>query len=254
MEAVITIPIDPVLHLGPIPVHWYGVGYAVAFIVGIRLVDPFFASHGFSEKARTDIFWWNIGVGLTCARLFFVVQQPDLGSYLHPPWRIIAVWEGGMAFFGAFMGCAATCVWLAWRLRLPVWVIFDGGAIFATLPQAIGRIGNIINGDILGPASNLPWATRYTNPESFPQMLHRSDTAYQPAAAYELLVSLVLFAIVIWLVRHRPAGTAAIAYACGYPLSQLLLFFLREDRKSTRLNSSHANISYAVFCLKKKKK
>src|SRR3712207_6913703 len=27
----------------------------------------------------------------------------------------------------------------------------------------------------------------------------------------------------------------------------------REDRKSTRLNSSHANISYAVFCLKKKK-
>src|SRR5258707_11934289 len=28
----------------------------------------------------------------------------------------------------------------------------------------------------------------------------------------------------------------------------------RLDRKSTRLNSSHANISYAVFCLKKKKK
>src|SRR3712207_7951167 len=28
---------------------------------------------------------------------------------------------------------------------------------------------------------------------------------------------------------------------------------LRRDRKSTRLNSSHANISYAVFCLKKKK-
>src|SRR3712207_8979819 len=27
-----------------------------------------------------------------------------------------------------------------------------------------------------------------------------------------------------------------------------------EDRKSTRLNSSHANISYAVFCLKKKKR
>src|SRR3712207_9330447 len=27
----------------------------------------------------------------------------------------------------------------------------------------------------------------------------------------------------------------------------------RQDRKSTRLNSSHANISYAVFCLKKKK-
>src|SRR3712207_7366103 len=30
--------------------------------------------------------------------------------------------------------------------------------------------------------------------------------------------------------------------------------FMYVDRKSTRLNSSHANISYAVFCLKKKKK
>src|SRR5258707_9027480 len=30
--------------------------------------------------------------------------------------------------------------------------------------------------------------------------------------------------------------------------------FQVRDRKSTRLNSSHANISYAVFCLKKKKK
>src|SRR5258707_1521228 len=29
---------------------------------------------------------------------------------------------------------------------------------------------------------------------------------------------------------------------------------IERDRKSTRLNSSHANISYAVFCLKKKKK
>src|SRR3712207_7584055 len=32
------------------------------------------------------------------------------------------------------------------------------------------------------------------------------------------------------------------------------IFGLLGDRKSTRLNSSHANISYAVFCLKKKKK
>src|SRR3712207_8566930 len=37
------------------------------------------------------------------------------------------------------------------------------------------------------------------------------------------------------------------------PESPDLKHSLRGDRKSTRLNSSHANISYAVFCLKKKK-
>src|SRR5438445_2796634 len=38
--------------------------------------------------------------------------------------------------------------------------------------------------------------------------------------------------------------------ACGHPPATEPA---RRDRKSTRLNSSHANISYAVFCLKKKK-
>src|SRR3712207_8697932 len=39
----------------------------------------------------------------------------------------------------------------------------------------------------------------------------------------------------------------------GVAAGQLGDIRLGEDRKSTRLNSSHANISYAVFCLKKKK-
>src|SRR5690349_23299475 len=42
------------------------------------------------------------------------------------------------------------------------------------------------------------------------------------------------------------ARRGAVAFRCGRAL--------REDRKSTRLNSSHVEISYAVFCLKKKKK
>src|SRR3712207_7553438 len=36
--------------------------------------------------------------------------------------------------------------------------------------------------------------------------------------------------------------------------TEVLVQMRKEDRKSTRLNSSHANISYAVFCLKKKTK
>src|SRR3712207_7309658 len=46
-------------------------------------------------------------------------------------------------------------------------------------------------------------------------------------------------------------GTAASVPSAGRGLSSMLI--RRGDRKSTRLNSSHANISYAVFCLKKSK-
>src|SRR2546430_7695556 len=50
------------------------------------------------------------------------------------------------------------------------------------------------------------------------------------------------------------AGTAAATAArpsCS--CSRVMVNFMLGDRKSTRLNSSHSQISYAVFCLKKKK-
>src|SRR3712207_8664296 len=48
---------------------------------------------------------------------------------------------------------------------------------------------------------------------------------------------------------HRAAMLTATTFAALF-----LVVYVTRDRKSTRLNSSHANISYAVFCLKKKKK
>src|SRR3712207_6963842 len=54
-------------------------------------------------------------------------------------------------------------------------------------------------------------------------------------------------------VGHEPVvGGELPAVAFGVALERVVEALVR-DRKSTRLNSSHANISYAVFCLKKKK-
>src|ERR1035437_4396646 len=98
----IRIDIDPVIHIGSEPVHWYGVLYGVLPHVTRRGID-----RGTAERALV----WTIIFGLLGARLYYVVQQPNLGDYLHAPIRIIAVWEGGMAFFGAILaGLAAVTV------------------------------------------------------------------------------------------------------------------------------------------------
>ncbi|HEY8739753.1 MAG TPA: prolipoprotein diacylglyceryl transferase [Candidatus Dormibacteraeota bacterium] len=226
MPTVITIPFDPVIfRLGALAVHWYGLAYVVAFTVGMRLTTRMLLARGFTAKQCSDLYWWNIAIGLLGARLYFVVQQPNLAEYLRNPIEVIAVWQGGMAFFGALMACLATTVVFCFRHRLSLWSAVDAGALFATLPQAIGRLGNIVNGDILGPPSTLPWATRYTNPHTFAPAV---GVSYQPAGAYELLASLLLFALVSFILSRRPAaGTAAIAYLVGYPVTQVVLFFLR---------------------------
>src|SRR2546430_8771348 len=53
--------------------------------------------------------------------------------------------------------------------------------------------------------------------------------------------------------KHRPKSADKPVPANPYAVAAIR-FLLLTDRKSTRLNSSHSQISYAVFCLKKKKK
>lgn len=224
--AVITIPLDPIaLHLGPIAIHWYGIGYAVAFLAGGWAATRHVVARGVSRETASSIVFWCIVAGLVGARLYFVLQS-GLLYYLTHPQYILAVWQGGMAFYGAILAGVGTLLVLCWRRRLDFWTMLDGAALFACVGQPIGRLGNIVNGGILGPPSDLPWATRYTNPGT---LAPRLGVAYQPAAAYEALATLLILAVLLVLRRRRvPAGVMGITYLALYALSQVLVPFLRS--------------------------
>ena len=170
--------------------------------------------------------WPCVIAGFIGARLYFVVQQP-LGPYLEQPWRIFATWEGGMAFYGAIFGVIATLYVVARVKKISFWKILDAGALFAVVGQAFGRIGNIINGDIVGAPTDLPWGFVYEHPRSF---VADHTIAYQPAAVYELLFNIALFAV-LWSLRRRlrRPGLLVGVYLAGYSLGQFLLFFLRTE-------------------------
>jgi phosphatidylglycerol---prolipoprotein diacylglyceryl transferase len=232
--AIIVINIDPVLHLGPLSIHWYGVMYAVAFLAAYRFgVLPLAIKKGVPRSTAEKVTTWTIVFGLLGGRLYYDIQQPNLGQFISNPVNIIAVWQGGMAFFGAII--------LAWRYKLNPWMMLDGGVLFAAVGQPIGRIGNIINGDILGTQSTLPWATAYANPNAILQKGFQLCTspsqpgsalcpAYQPAAAYEALGTLVILAILLYLYRRDVrSGILAVVYVPAYAISQLILFYFRAS-------------------------
>ncbi|MGH7666120.1 MAG: prolipoprotein diacylglyceryl transferase [Candidatus Dormibacteria bacterium] len=223
--GVIQIGINPIFHLGPLAIHWYGVGYAVAILVGLQVALPYAERHGIPRGSSGLIAFWTIVLALIGGRLFYDLQSGAAYYFTHPL-ETFAVWQGGMAFFGAIFLGGATLLLMAWRQRVNFWVLLDAGVLFAVVGQPIGRIGNIINGDILGYPSNLPWATAYTNPNTFAPKL---GVAYQPAAAYEALVILLVLGFLLWL-RHRGVadGVIGIAYLILYPLTQLGIFFLRN--------------------------
>ncbi len=190
---VITDPFPPSFYLGPLPIRFYGLAYAVAFIAGTAVAGRHLARRGVATNVTNDI----------------------------------AFWEGGMAFFGAIFAAVTVLVVMAWRHHINFWDLLDAGVLFAAVGQPIGRLGNVMNGEILGPPSDLPWAIRYTNPAS---MAPHLGVAYQPANLYEAIGVLLILGVLLYLRRRGvPPGILGLTYLALYPVSQLILFYWRTD-------------------------
>jgi phosphatidylglycerol:prolipoprotein diacylglycerol transferase len=229
----IYLNIDPVIfRLGPLAVRWYGLMYVVGIMIGLWAIKGYTERKGVDQDMVYRVLWWCIAAGLIGGRLYFVIQQPDLVQhYLLQPWRILATWEGGMAFYGAIFLVIATLFWRARVERINPLVLVDCGVLFAAVGQIFGRFGNIINGDIIGFPSTLPWSTVYVNPNSWACL--NPDTCnvpVQPAAAYEILCNIVLMIVLFYLAsRVRRPGILALVYLFGYAITQFLVFFVRAN-------------------------
>jgi phosphatidylglycerol---prolipoprotein diacylglyceryl transferase len=223
---VITDPFPPGFSLGPLQIRFYGIAYALAFLAGTALATRHLARKGVDPNVASSIAFWTIIFGLIGARLYFVVQS-GWWWYLTHPLHILAFWEGGMAFFGAIFAALIVLVIEARRHHINFWDLLDAGVLFAAVGQPIGRLGNVMNGEILGPPSDLPWAIRYTNPASMAPQL---GVAYQPANLYEAAGTLLILAVLLYLRRRGvPAGILGLTYLVLYPVSQLILFYWRTD-------------------------
>src|SRR5437763_15375273 len=169
---------------------------AIGLYVGIQVALRDAPRRGIDRDQLMNVALLAAVLGIAGGRLYYVVQN-NPSFYLHHPIEIIAVWNGGMAYFGAIFGGALALIISAWRWHMPLWSLLDVGALGMAIGQTIGRIGNIINGDIVGYKTN-GWGFEYTNPHTFPP----PDTPVQPANLYELLISLALF-ILLWSLRKR---------------------------------------------------
>lgn len=162
--------LDPVLvDLGPVPVRFYGLAYAVGFLLGWLLIRRVL-SRGRSplgpEAASDLVVALMLGV-LIGARLGYAVfYRPSLlwtfTSDL-PFWELLAIHEGGMASHGGMIGVVVAALLWAHKRQVPFLHVMDLAAFAAPLGLFFGRLANFINGELYGrPApDDLPWAMKF---------------------------------------------------------------------------------------------
>jgi len=213
-----THAIDPIaFEVGPLAVRWYGLSY-LAGIGGAwwLLSRRARAVGGVAAAAWVGdlIFYAAIG-GVIGGRLGYILFY-DLPAYLATPWKMLAVWEGGMSFHGGAIGLALALVWLARQSGHSLLAL--GDALVPVVPLALffGRLGNFANGELWGAPTGLPWGVVF--PGAGPEPRH-------PTQLYQAgLEGLALFMLLWWLsARPQPRGFLSGLFLVGYALARGLV-------------------------------
>jgi phosphatidylglycerol:prolipoprotein diacylglycerol transferase len=220
----ITISIDPdIFHIGSYAIGWHGVLMVLGIIVGILLTLRLAMRAGISEEFIYTSAFLVVIFGLIGARLVHVLDNLDF--YSDNPGKILAFWEGGLAWYGGLLGGILAVVVYA-RKRFSIARFLDCGAPGVMLGLAIGRIGCTINGDAAGTPTSLPWGFIYTNPNSFAPLW----IATHPAPVYEILWNMAVFGLLWWLKgRLKPDGSLFLVMLAAYSFGRFFISWVREE-------------------------
>jgi len=199
--AVITIRIDPEIHLGPLNIAWHGLTIALGGIVG--------------------------------GRIFYVAEHG--GAVLG---------TRGFTFDGGVILATALIAAYVWRRRLSLRYL-DAVAVGLPLGVAIGRIGDVINGEHYGPRSDFFLAVRNAHPDALTPNPH---FAYQNGGLYEVLLALAILAVV-WPLRNRIRTPLMLVWlVLGlFTAGRFLEFFLRSDSPQLALGLDTAQWTSLVM-------
>jgi phosphatidylglycerol:prolipoprotein diacylglycerol transferase len=216
--------IPDVLHIGPVPIHLFGLCLAAAFMAAGKLAGREFGRKGFGEEVASSVVVWAAIGGILGARLWLVVEE--WSEFVRDPVRLLLT-GGGFVFYGGLAGGAAAVTLLFRRHAIPWLAGADAVAPAIALGQAIGRIGCQLAGDgDWGTETTLPWGMAY--PYAVIGWDKPPGVRVHPTPVYESLAYFAIAAL-LWRWRERPArdGTIFSWYLVLSGMVRFLVEFLR---------------------------
>lgn len=225
----IKIGMDPTLfELGGLEITWHGLFTALGVIIGVGVATAFARREGIHEDTAYNIALALVIGGIIGARGLYVLENLD--TFRDSPADILSVNTGGISIYGALIG-GTLGAWLYVMIRRVPRVprLADIAALGAILGMAVGRIGDIINGEHFASTTDLPWGVVYTHSNS-PSFLAGIVEPQHPAVAYEMIGDLVIFGLLLLVYsRVRREGVTFFAWVFLYGLLRVLVSFLRLD-------------------------
>lgn len=232
----ITWTANPALFDGVIEVRWYGLFFAIGFIVGYSLMDRMYRHEQLNVKWLDSLFIYVVVAMVVGARLgHCLFYEWDL--YSQHPIEILKIWKGGLASHGGAIGILIA-IWIYSRRVTHRSMLFtlDRLVVPVALVAAFIRTGNLMNHEIYGHETSLPWGFRFI--ENLPEWMAGAppvfSTPSHPTQIYEALCYLLLFGLLLYMYWRRNAeereGLIFGTFLIGTFLSRFLIEFIKNDQ------------------------
>ncbi len=277
LGAPVKVGVDPLawvilprIEIGPLAVSPHGIGIALGVLVGARL--GVYVARRYGGPEETDIwnglFWAMLGA-IAGARIGYVLGHvssvTDGGT---DPLGVLKVWEGGISLLGGITGAVLASIPYMRRHGILFWGAMDVVAPGLALGIGIGRIGDLVIGDHLGRQTTSPLGWRCLGEVGGKSPLDASgyraavesggapslgcfDVPVHQTALYDLLSTLLLLGLLLWLAgRRRRGGLLAIVFVIWYGSARMATDFLRVDRRYLGLTGSQIlALTVSLICL-----
>ncbi|MBA6252215.1 prolipoprotein diacylglyceryl transferase [Colwellia sp. MB3u-55] len=190
--------INPVLlSIGPLSVHWYGALFAAAIISGLQVMKWVYQTEHKNLEALDNLLMYSVFgiiIGARLGHCFFYDPQ----YYFANPLKILAIWEGGLASHGGGLGLIIALGIYARKYQENYLWLLDRLAICTALFGVFVRSANFVNSEILGVASDAPWAIIFARIDNIPR---------HPAQLYEAIAYLLIFIILFFIYKKSKDKT-----------------------------------------------
>ena len=228
MFLAIVIDLEPNLfRLGPFLITWHGVFSVLGILAAARLGLWLLSKDKVDITHGADGVTWMVILGLIGARALYVWENFKFfsGQLIH----VFFITEGGISQWGGLFGAGLGAYIWARRASISYLKLVDAGGAATMIGLAIGRIGDVINGEHHGTPTTLPWGVQYVNPDT----LGEPGKVVHPEVAYEMLLTIGLLALLLpfhqRLKARLPDGVLGLIYLGLYALGRFWLSYFRTD-------------------------
>ena len=232
----ITWTANPALYDGAIQIRWYGLFFAIGFIVGYSMMERMYRHEQLNVKWLDSLFIYVVVGMVLGARLGHCLFY-EWDFYSQHPIEILKVWKGGLASHGGAIGILIA-IWIYSRrvTRRSMLFTLDRLVVPVALVAALIRTGNLMNHEIYGHETSLPWGFRFI--ENLPEWMDGAAPVFtapsHPTQLYEALCYLLLFGLLLYLYWRRNAeereGLIFGIFLIGIFLSRFFIEFIKNDQ------------------------